>query len=582
MIKAFVVLKDVSPDLARKCVGHLAGIAERFGKYLCSFKSDRFELVVVSDEAEPCFDHRGNGQFDFCLGRIPGHPAEWDRFLKVKLTSDHLELETDYAGSIPLFYSSRNGFVASNIEPCVFLGSGSTLNDLSPENVYGFMRFTHFIWDETAWRHISQTLPDSRYIFNWENTNPNIEHLKTIHFSEERREMDDRDVAKDLFDLNQEVVTRSLRDAAQIVLPLSSGYDSRMILAALASNRNLAEKTICFTYGSKGSIEVESGKRLAKIAGIEWHHIDLPCMFLEEKCLKSISDVFGASVHMHGMYQLEFLDQIYKGFGVGKSAVFTSGFMTGVPAGQHNSLLNIVDKNDILCNAMGKFGQSKFWTSTDLADLPIFSSGSYTDLAEDRFRKAFDRIEGDINKRAVIFDVWTRQRNFISYYPRTIEWLNPIASPHMCSEYANFFMSLGDRHLNDRKAVELMFKYHYPKFAGVASNSNGISSIGNSFENIMLLGARILNRMRLGGILPNRYKLAPFEFNLTALRHCGKASFSPIWEVTENISKFVTLFGGVERFDNLYEKALSGDLMAYAKVLTIQSLASDVLHLDNN
>jgi hypothetical protein len=355
-----------------------------------------------------------------------------------------------------------------------------------------------------------------------------------------------------------------------------------MIFAVLASDRKLARKTRCFTYGSVGSIEVESAKRLAKQSNIEWHHVELPCQFLRKSYLIDIGEIFGGSVHMHGMYQLEFLNEIKRKFDISKNAVFTSGFMTGVPAGQHNSLLNIQASEHNLSRAMGAFSQSKFWKEEELANLPLFNKKKYNEVAENRFRIAFERLHGDVYQKAVIFDIWTRQRNFISYYPRTIEWQNTIVSPHMCAEYANFFLSLNENHLHDRRSVELMFQHNYPQIAGVASNSRGISSIGNPVENMMLLSARILNRLNMSALIPNRYRLAQFEFNLRAVSNCGKASFSPLWNKTNNISKLVDLFGGHDLLNELYRGAISGNLVSYAKVLTLQAIATDIDHLDNS
>jgi hypothetical protein len=56
--------------------------------------------------------------------------------------------------------------------------------------------------------------------------------------------------------MNQELVKRSLSNADEITLPLSSEYD---FCCVLANDPELAKRTRCFTYGSEGSIEVEGG-----------------------------------------------------------------------------------------------------------------------------------------------------------------------------------------------------------------------------------------------------------------------------------------------------------------------------------
>lgn len=63
----------------------------------------------------------------------------------------------------------------------------------------------------------------------------------------------------------------SYASGRQIVLPLSGGYDSRILAVYLkrAGYSNLC----CFTFGRKGSKEVEISKRVAKALGIRWYNV---------------------------------------------------------------------------------------------------------------------------------------------------------------------------------------------------------------------------------------------------------------------------------------------------------------------
>ena len=577
MVKAFLVAKNIADEQFNKALAHLERLAQRFSLRLTTQEYYGFRLVLVTsktnrNEAMEC-------QGSFVLGRLAGHSYQWDRFLSVEISPEGVSLENDYAGAVATFYSERDGLLISNIEPCVVKGSSSTLNDLNSEGLYGFMHYSHLIWEETAWCHIEQMLPDTRVHFSNDGKLRSIRCLNSVCVTQDRHAYSDAAVARDLYLLNQELVTRSLSDADEIILPLSSGYDSRMIFAVLATNDSLRRKTRCFTYGSKGSIEVEAGRRLAGRYNVSWEHVELPCKFLERRYLEDIASIFGASVHMHGMYQMEFFEQIKDQFGLSPNAVLTSGFMTGVPAGQHNRLLAIEDDKASLTGAMNKFAQSKFWSEEDLENIPIFSGKGYINAAEKRFRAAFNRLEGGVAQKAILFDVITRQRNFISYYPRTLEWLCAVSSPHMSAEYINFFMSLDEKHLIDRRAVELMFQYHYPDIAKVPSNSNGISAIGSSFENGMLFIARALRRFKMSALLPQRYQLSDFEFNLNAVKKCGDHSFYPFFSANSNVDEFAELLGGGEVLKSMRNRAFDGDLKAYARFLTIQSVAMDLVSM---
>lgn len=553
-----------------KALEHCKKLAKKYAHELIVQSIHGCQVVLMSDMK--LSGEKPVGEF-INIGGVGCHSLSWDRFLNIEFNSDSITFENDYAGTIPVFYSNRVGFVASNIEPCVFLATDASLMDINPENVYGFLRYSHFVWDETAWSHIHQILPDARYKFSADGRMVNEEYLATVCATDIRAKLSDKQVANDLFELNKKLVRRSLEDSEEIILPLSAGYDSRMIFSVLANDKQLACKTRCFTYGTEGSIEVEAGRRLTRQKNIQWDHVQLPCEFLDRASLLEISDVFGASMHMHGMYQNEFYRLLNSRYGISKYSRLASGFMTGVPAGQHNGKLQITTDTSSLTEAMNCFSQSRDWTDKELAAWPIFSGKNYLEKAEIRFRHAFDRFDGEIYQKAVMFDVWTRQRNFISYYPRTLEWHTTVVSPHMCAEYGNFFMSLSKKHLWNRRAVELMFLYHYPDVAKVASNSNGIASIGSQVETGLFFISRLFNLLGLPNILPKRYRNTPIEFDLKAVTNCKNDAFFPLMEDIDELSAFIKQFGGHELIHELYEGALNGDAKSYARIVVLQAIA---------
>ncbi len=570
MVNAYLISINLDKHRWDASRSHFLRLSSRHSKESKDFKIGAFDVCVIGEKLNELVVVSEKSTL-IRVQHSPNHA--WDRYIIIKVEHNELTVENDYAGSIPFFYSSRQGFVASNIEPCVYLASGSSLNDISPENIYGFLKYGHFIWDETAWKHISQMLPDSTYKFSSDGQVKEKRYNATVTASNTRVGLSDSQVADQLFELNQNLVTRSLETYDEIILPLSSGYDSRMIYGVLANNIKLADKTHCFTYGSEGSIEVEAGRRLSRLKKIKWNHIELPCKFLQSRYTKEIADVFGASLHMHGMYQIEFYEQIRSKFGIEARSALTSGFMTGVPAGQHNGLLQIKNYNPSLVQAMNRFSQSKTWRDEDLASLPIFNNHNYNDLAESRFRAAFDRFDGEVFQKAVIFDVWTRQRNFISYYPRTLEWQTAVVSPHMNSEYANFFMSLNREHLWNRKAVELMFMRHYSDIAAVASNSNGIMALGNRFETSMFFISRVFAKLGILNPLPKQYKNALFDFDTQAIINSQEESFYPLLSNAGSLKDFIDSFGGKSFFIDCFKRAAHGDVRAYAQITTIQSIA---------
>lgn len=58
----------------------------------------------------------------------------------------------------------------------------------------------------------------------------------------------------------------------QVVLPLSGGYDSRLIACWLKQNN--VNNVVCFTYGRKGTPDIKISENIARELGYEWHYIE--------------------------------------------------------------------------------------------------------------------------------------------------------------------------------------------------------------------------------------------------------------------------------------------------------------------
>ena len=145
------------------------------------------------------------------------------------------------------------------------------------------MRFGHFIWDETAWKHIKQLLPNRKTHVGLDSTVVQIQKMTQTFVISDRKHLALDSVASELYELNKSLITDSLQNTESILLPLSSGYDSRMIFSVLTENQTFMERLTCFTYGNMGALEVEAAKKLCANANVRWSHVDLPAKFLKKK-----------------------------------------------------------------------------------------------------------------------------------------------------------------------------------------------------------------------------------------------------------------------------------------------------------
>lgn len=204
-------------------------------------------------------------------------------------------LTQDWIGYKPIFYN-LNGFSSDNINDLIDYGN----LELDPAGLTAYLNFGYSVFGRTPIKGIyflrqneSINYIDNRVIKNVLN-----EPVET----QIRSDMCETEVWA-LF----ESKIKDLVGNERTVVPLSGGFDSRLI--AFFSCRNTEIET--FSYGvsreQKKSIEVKRAKEFASVINVPWSHIELSGFhrYLEEWDMQ-----FGASTHAHGMYHIDFYNQI--------------------------------------------------------------------------------------------------------------------------------------------------------------------------------------------------------------------------------------------------------------------------------
>lgn len=105
--------------------------------------------------------------------------------------------------------------------------------------------------------------------------------------------------AKDVLDRAFKRMFESIGDR-QIVIPLSGGYDSRLI--ACICKKLQRQNVVCYSYGRSDSFEVEVSKAVAAQLGYKWFFVEYtPALF---DAMKKDTDFFNYLDHSHNLNTL--------------------------------------------------------------------------------------------------------------------------------------------------------------------------------------------------------------------------------------------------------------------------------------
>jgi len=176
----------------------------------------------------------------------------------------------DQIRSLPLFYSFINNcfYISDSAE---WIRAELNLKELDPLTKDEFQLTGYVTGKETLFKEIKQiqageclklvegTLKTHRYYL--------FTHTEPQQYNEE-------ELYQELYKVSKLSIERLIKYAngRQIVIPLSGGYDSRLIATLLKEFRY--QNILCFTYGPKGNKEAAYSKIVADSLGLKWHFVE--------------------------------------------------------------------------------------------------------------------------------------------------------------------------------------------------------------------------------------------------------------------------------------------------------------------
>lgn len=235
---------------------------------------------------------------------------------------------TDWLASKPMFFSRKTGIYSTKINEVL---AGCENLSIHSEGLYNYLDFGYSVFGQTPVKEV-EFMPPYADLVQEENGTLHVEQ----HPDPVEQWLDYRLCEMDIIDLVRSKVNAwedSLPADQEIILPLSGGFDSRLLLWCIRDKSRIR----AFTYGladkQEDSTEVVHGKALAERFGIAWQQIYLGKY---HQYLEPWIDEFGISTHAHGMYHFEFYELIRKSIHGAQS--FLSGIVGDAWAGSIKQL----------------------------------------------------------------------------------------------------------------------------------------------------------------------------------------------------------------------------------------------------
>lgn len=203
---------------------------------------------------------------------------------------------TDWLASRPVFYNEKT-FKASHRINDIIDWKGDI--EFHPEGLQNYLKFGYSVLGQTPLKNIKILPPNSRLQVN-------RQQLKITTVPDDTPELLSRPPIseEETLDMISDLMANWEKEKEEIILPLSGGYDSRLMCALMPHK----EKLRAFSYGASSKHpEAVKAHWICEKLGIDWNYIELENF---HDYMDEWDSLFGISTHAHGMYQIEFYRKI--------------------------------------------------------------------------------------------------------------------------------------------------------------------------------------------------------------------------------------------------------------------------------
>ncbi len=208
-----------------------------------------------------------SGTLDLVLRELNGNFAAVINFC------DKAYLISDKIRSYPLIYTRQNDEQWFITDSAIGVDNNKLITKkFNSLNSLEFLALGYVSGNETLYEDIFTVDAGEYVVLGTNGTNHRTSYFKYIF---EKETFDKETIIKKAYDSLEKAFQRTIATippGSQIVIPLSGGYDSRLI-ACLCKKYGLGN-VVCYTYGRPDSFEVSTSRNVAVQLGFEWHYVE--------------------------------------------------------------------------------------------------------------------------------------------------------------------------------------------------------------------------------------------------------------------------------------------------------------------
>jgi hypothetical protein len=216
--------------------------------------------------------------------------------------ADQVILKTDWLNSRPVFFATGTGDASHAVNDVVARMPSMSFH---PEGLANYLTFGYSVFGQTPVAGIEFLEPCSE-IRRTPDGGMSVCRSNDTAWDWIDYRLSEPDVI-DLIRARVQAWEAALPADQLIVLPLSGGFDSRLLLWCISEKSRVRAFTYGISYDQARSHEAACAREVCARLGVDWRLVPLGSF---NRHIEDWYDWFGISVHAHGMYRIEFYKQI--------------------------------------------------------------------------------------------------------------------------------------------------------------------------------------------------------------------------------------------------------------------------------
>jgi len=377
-----------------------------------------------------------------------------NRGVFIRISKKRVEIENDTIGSFRVFYGQGQDNVSiASVEDLVLQNIGR--QPIDKTNLIQYLLLGHLTGEQTVYPHIFTMKANS--LLHCNGMGFETQPLAPLHFRNSKNPVDE------LYMITVSTIRRYTDGYEKLFIPLSGGYDSRMLAACVEQPERITARTYDYAYPIEFGYEVSRARAVAEAAGIEdWDWCDLGSDFTADYGRRWF-DIFGTSHHLHGMYVLSFFDKVFDGELAPLPTL--SGYIGDVFVGHQLAVFAQV-RND---NYLTKFRKAQYqgqygFSENELKQLLNYPIDALLPVIYERWQKIWLSTEGQEYQRFILNFARQRGRSHVSYLCTIADLYGAAITPFTDRLYIETILGLPYKFLLNRAAQEQVFQKYLPSF----------------------------------------------------------------------------------------------------------------------